>query len=80
MKHLCLLIALLLVSCAQETTITAPPPSGRFTVTEFAPDGSTIAVHETRSYVESGFPPSITFRDKAGVTRKVRGSYLVQER
>jgi hypothetical protein len=77
MKHFALFIILLLASCANPAVI-SNPPSG-FTITEFAPDGSRRAVHQTSQYIESGFPSIVQFRDVRGNPVKIRGSYLIEQ-
>ena len=77
MKHLSLFVILVLASCANPPVI-SNPPSG-FTITEFAPDGSRRAVHRTSQYSESGFPPTVQFRDVRGNPVRIRGSYLIEQ-
>jgi hypothetical protein len=77
MRHLALFVVLLLASCANPAVI-SNPPSG-FTITEFAPDGSRRAVHQTSQYSESGFPPTVQFRDVRGNPIRIRGSYLIEQ-
>lgn len=77
-RHLSLIFVLLLASCAPSELSTATPP-GKFVVTEFAPDGAKRAVHQTSQYSESGFPPTVQFRDVNGNQVRIRGSYLIEE-
>lgn len=72
-----LLFILLLASCAPKELVVSTPP-GKFTITEFAPDGSTRAVYVATSYTETSFPASVTFRDMRGRSVKIKGSYLVE--
>jgi len=78
MRHIALFIVLLLASCSNSSVIIAPPLT-KFIITAFAPDGSKSTVHHASQYSESGFPPTIQFRDAHNNLIRVKGSYLIQQ-
>jgi hypothetical protein len=72
-----LLFTLFLASCATPEVNRLAPPAV-YVITEYLPSGAVARVHQTQSYSEWGYPPTITFQDATGRDRKISGSYLVE--
>ena len=75
MRYLALYLLLLVAACQTQQPLGT---SANYRITEFAEDGSVKRIHQTTEVREKTFPPSVSFRDKNGVKRTVKGSFLVE--